>query len=174
MRDASGDVSDTICRASITSRWEDGTVTGYFAHHMELLGYHDLDRKPAFKLAMQVVNDRWYLYLAHFWEPGWSILDVTDPTHPNKIGEMTGPANTWTLQVQVADGKMVTSLERILPGWGGTRRYRRCSQPAPHLPLSHPRTAARSPLPELQQTGRALWAAQSAPLSAAATSTQPR
>lgn len=32
------------------------------AHNLRLLGYHDLERRPAFKLALQVVMDRWYLY----------------------------------------------------------------------------------------------------------------
>ena len=29
------------------------------------------------------------------------------------------PGNTWTIQIQVADGRMITALERIAPGWGG-------------------------------------------------------
>ena len=92
---------------------------GYFAHNTEVLGYHDLNGKPAFKLAMQEVNGRWYLYLAHLWHRGWSILDVTDPTAPEFIAFIPGPENTWTIQIQVADGKMITALERIAPGWGG-------------------------------------------------------
>ncbi len=90
----------------------------YFAQNMELVGSHDLGGKPAFKMAMQVVDGRWYLYLAHLWEPLWSILDVTDPSHPEAVGETHGPANTWTLQVQAADGLLLTSLEHIPPGWG--------------------------------------------------------
>ena len=38
---------------------------GYFTQNIEPVGYHDLNRKPAFKLAMQEVNHRWYLYVAH-------------------------------------------------------------------------------------------------------------
>lgn len=30
-----------------------------------------------------------------------------------------GPDNTWTIQLQVADGLMITGLERMAPGWGG-------------------------------------------------------
>ena len=52
----------------------------YFAHNMEAVGYHDLNARPAFKLAMQEVNNRWYLYVAHLWHRGWSVLDVTDPS----------------------------------------------------------------------------------------------
>ena len=92
---------------------------GYFAHNTEVLGYHDLNGKPAFKLAMQEVNGHWYLYLAHLWHRGWSILDVTDPTAPEFVAFIPGPENTWTIQIQVADGKMITGLERIAPGWGG-------------------------------------------------------
>ena len=92
---------------------------GYFAHNTEVLGYHDLNGKPAFKLAMQEMNGRWYLYLAHLWHRGWSILDVTDPSSPELVTFIPGPENTWTIQIQVADGKMITGLERIAPGWGG-------------------------------------------------------
>jgi hypothetical protein len=91
----------------------------HFAHNMELVGYHDLNKKPAFKLAMQEKNGRWYLHLAHLWHAGWSVLDVTDPSAPAYAAFVPGPENTWTIQIQVADGKMVTALERIAPGWGG-------------------------------------------------------
>jgi len=92
---------------------------GSFAHNVEVLAYHDLNGRPAFKLAMQEMNGRWYLYLAHLWHRGWSILDVTDPTAPDFVAYIPGPENTWTIQIQVADGKMITALERIAPGWGG-------------------------------------------------------
>jgi hypothetical protein len=92
---------------------------GYFAENLEPVGYHDLNRKPAFKLAMQEVNRRWYLYVAHLWHRGWSVLEVTDPSEPQLCAFIPGPENTWTIQVQVADGKMITALERIAPGWGG-------------------------------------------------------
>jgi hypothetical protein len=95
------------------------TPAGYFAHNIEPVGYHDLNGKPAFKLAMQEVNNRWYLYVAHLWHRGWSVLDVTDPEAPEFCTYVPGPDNTWTIQIQVADGKMITGLERIAPGWGG-------------------------------------------------------
>jgi hypothetical protein len=92
---------------------------GYFAHNIEPIGYHDLNGKPAFKLALQELNNRWYLYVAHLWHRGWSVLDVTDPSAPEFCNFVAGPENTWTIQIQVADGKMITALERIAPGWGG-------------------------------------------------------
>jgi hypothetical protein len=95
------------------------TPKGYFAQNIAAVGYHDLNNKPAFKLAMQEMNSRWYLYIAHLWHRGWSILDVTDPSTPEFCSFVAGPENTWTIQIQVADGKMITGLERIAPGWGG-------------------------------------------------------
>ncbi len=91
----------------------------YLAHNVEFIGYHDLDGRPAFKLAMQEVDGRWYLYMGHLWHRGWTVLDVTDPTRVEHVAFLPGPENTWTIQVQVADGKMITALERIAPGWGG-------------------------------------------------------
>jgi hypothetical protein len=90
-----------------------------WSHRVRVVGYHDLDARPAFKLAMQEVGGRFYLYTGHLWHRGWSILDVTDATAPRLVRFLEGPANTWTIQVQVAAGRMITALERIAPGWGG-------------------------------------------------------
>ena len=50
-----------------------------FAKNIELIGYHDLNGKPGFQMAMQEVGGKYYLYVAHFKSSGWSILEVTDP-----------------------------------------------------------------------------------------------
>jgi hypothetical protein len=92
---------------------------GYFANNIEVIGYHDLQERPAFKLAMQEINGRWYLYTGSLWHRGWTILDVSDPAEPEFVAFVPGPDNSWTIQIQVADGKMITALERIAPGWGG-------------------------------------------------------
>jgi hypothetical protein len=47
---------------------------------------------------------------------GWSSLEVTDPEHPELLRFVEGPANTMTLQVQVADRVMITGLEHAFPG----------------------------------------------------------
>lgn len=86
--------------------------------NVSLAGYHDLKDRPGFKMGMQVVDDRWYLYLAHFWHSGWSVLDVTDPTAPSLVNFVRGPEDTMTLQMQVADGLMITSLERPREQYG--------------------------------------------------------
>ena len=88
------------------------------AKGLRLTGYTDLDGRPAFKLATQRVGDRRYLYTGHFWHPGWSVVDVTDPATPTVVNFIDGPTDTWTLQVQVADGMMITSLEGPTEGWG--------------------------------------------------------
>ena len=88
------------------------------ASGFRLSGYSDLDGKPAFKLATQRVGDRRFLYTGHFWHHGWSVVDVTDPAAPEVLNFVEGPTDTWTLQVQVADGKMITSLEGPSEGWG--------------------------------------------------------
>lgn len=85
----------------------------------DLLGYTDVDGRPPFKLALQVVDGRWYLYCAHLWHRGWSVVDVTDPADPRPAAFLKGPDNTWTHQVNVAEGLMLTALARIPPAWGG-------------------------------------------------------
>lgn len=85
---------------------------------IELVGYHDLSGRPGFKMGIQQVSEKWYLYLGHLWHRGWSVLDVTDPADPVLLEYIQGPENTWTIQVQVADGLMVTALEKPTEGWG--------------------------------------------------------
>jgi hypothetical protein len=88
------------------------------AQGIDLVGYHDLGGNPAFKLALQKVDDRYYLYLSHFWLSGWSVVDVTEPHSPQLVGHADGPERSWTYQVQVADGIMIGALERPTAGWG--------------------------------------------------------
>ncbi|HEV3010644.1 MAG TPA: hypothetical protein VGX52_16575, partial [Burkholderiales bacterium] len=90
------------------------------SRNVEAVGYLPLQDKPAFKMALHKAGARWYWYCAHLWESGWSIVEVTDPAKPRFVRFIAGPPNTWTLQLQIADGLMVTSMERIPDGWGGT------------------------------------------------------
>ena len=83
-----------------------------YTENFDVVAYHDLGGRPAFKLALQVVGDRWYLYASHFWNSGWTVLDVTDASRPQLLAFIPGPANTATLQVQVADGLFLTALEK--------------------------------------------------------------
>lgn len=79
----------------------------------------NLGGRPGFKLALHVAGGRRFLYVAHLWHRGWTIVDVTDPERPQVVRFLDGPANTWTCQVTIHDGMMATGLERILTGWGG-------------------------------------------------------
>jgi hypothetical protein len=88
------------------------------SENVSLVGYHDLEGKPGFKLAIRRVGDRWLLYLAHLFHSGWSVVDVTDPGDPELVRFLPGPDNTMTKQIQVADGKMITSLERPKEDYG--------------------------------------------------------
>jgi hypothetical protein len=90
-----------------------------FSRNVDLVGYHDLQDRPGFKLAIQQVSGRWFLYVAHLWEGGVSIIDVTDPRSPRLERFIAGPPNTWTHQIQVAKGVMVTNYEHRLQSWGG-------------------------------------------------------
>jgi hypothetical protein len=88
------------------------------AKNIEAIGYTDLAGRPGFKMAIHKAGDTWYLYTAHLWASGFSVIDITNPTAPRLIRYVEGPPNTWTLQVQIADGIMITSQERIQEGWG--------------------------------------------------------
>lgn len=84
------------------------------AKNVELIGYHDLQNRPGFQMAMQVVKNRWYLYLGHFWHKGWTIMDVTEPSKPElvKFVPWPGGQDTITIKVQVAEGLMIANLQR--------------------------------------------------------------
>ena len=91
--------------------------------NVEVLGYLDLDR-PWFQMAMQQVDDRYYIYASHFQTSGWAIVDVTDPTKPEYLKFVPGPdlAGQSTPKIQVADGLMITALGGTLPMLHGTER----------------------------------------------------
>jgi hypothetical protein len=92
---------------------------GAYSHNIEVVGYTDLQKRPGFKIALHKVGERWFLYTAALWHSGMTIVEVTNPADPRFIRFIPGPPNTWTLQVQIADGRMITSMECIPPGWGG-------------------------------------------------------
>ena len=97
----------------------DQIPTGWQASNMRPVGYSNLDgRGGAFKLAIRQVNGRWYLYLGHLWNHGWSIVDVTDAANPKYLKFVPGPENTWTIQMELHDNLMLTALQKSSAAWG--------------------------------------------------------
>ncbi len=92
---------------------------GSTASNVRVVGYSEVDGRPPFKLSIRQANGRWYLYAGHLWHRGWTILDVTDPAKPSVANFIHGPANTWTIQMEIGGDKMITALEKIGQGWGG-------------------------------------------------------
>lgn len=95
------------------------------AHNVRAVGYSDLDARPAFKMSIREHRGWWYLYTGHFWHSGWSIIDVTDPSVPHVVRFIPGPANTWTLQMELSGSTMITALEQTFPGQCIAQNYRR-------------------------------------------------
>ncbi len=85
---------------------------GSFGKNVELIGYTDVNGHIPFKMSIQQVHGRWYLYSASLYDRGWSVIDVTNPSDPTVLNWIPGPKNTFTVQVDIADGKMITALER--------------------------------------------------------------
>lgn len=85
------------------------------AHSLTAIGYCDLSGKSAFKLAIHRHGDRWLLYTGTFWKAGFNIIDVTDPTDPPSLRHVAVdvPAGSMTLQIQIADGVVITSVETV-------------------------------------------------------------
>ncbi|MER6093543.1 LVIVD repeat-containing protein [Streptomyces bluensis] len=110
---------ETQAAAQVAAGGERGLPGGGYAWNVEAVGYCDMDDRPAFKMAIREVAGRWYLYTGHFWDSGWSVVDVTDPARPEVAAFVPGPADTWTLQVDLSGATMVTALEQIFPNFGG-------------------------------------------------------
>src|SRR5271154_3957007 len=91
----------------------DPIPSGGVGQNIEAVGYSNLNDKPGFKMSIQKVGERWYLYLGMLWNEGWQIVDVTDPADPKVVKEIQGPDNTATDQMEIADGKMITALAKI-------------------------------------------------------------
>jgi hypothetical protein len=93
---------------------------GWQAQNMKAIGYSDLNgRRGGCKMAIKQVGGRWYMYMGHLWDYGWSVLDVTDPTNPKVLKFLDGPTNTWDIQVTLHDNLMITALQQSPPDWGG-------------------------------------------------------
>jgi len=83
---------------------------------LKVIGFSGLGgHYGAFKMALNhPANGRWYLYMGHSFDLGWSILDVTNPQDPKyiKFIAFDGPKDWITSQVTVHDNLMITSLDR--------------------------------------------------------------
>lgn len=95
---------------------------GSTAQNVEAIGYSDVDGKPAFKISIKEHRGRWYLFAGHFWHRGWSVIDVTDPRAVRVVKFVEGPENTFTGQMELSGDRMITGLEKILPGFGGDEK----------------------------------------------------
>jgi hypothetical protein len=82
---------------------------GWTASNMEVVSYTSVNDKPGFKISLTRAGDRLYAITAHYSVPGWSVIDVTDPKNPKVVKFIPGPANTNTVQVDIADGIMVAA-----------------------------------------------------------------
>jgi hypothetical protein len=92
----------------------------YYIKNMDLVGFHNVNDKMAFQMAYYEAKGRRYLYCACFRDPGWHILDVTDPEHIRYIKWLECPdlnkfPNTNCPKIQVADGLMITALAGSIP-----------------------------------------------------------
>ena len=54
-----------------------------YCKNVEVVGYCDMDGRPAFKMCVREAGDHWYLYTGHFWHHWWSIIDISDPRNPH-------------------------------------------------------------------------------------------
>ena len=102
----------------------DPIPSGGVGQNVSVVGYSNLDDRPGFKMSIVESNGRWYLYMGHLWHFGWSIVDVTDPSSPKVAKFISGPANTWTIQMEISGNTVITALEQIAEARFEPRRDR--------------------------------------------------
>ena len=89
---------------------------GAYAKNVEFVSFTDVDGHIPFKMSIQQANGHWYMYAGAQNDRGWAVLDITNPADPTVLNWIPGPKNTRTVQVDIADGKMITGLERSQGG----------------------------------------------------------
>jgi hypothetical protein len=85
---------------------------GAYAKNVEFVSFTDNGGHIPFKMSIQQANGKWYMYVGAQNDRGWSVLDITNPADPKFLNWIPGPKNTRTGQVDIAEGKMITGLER--------------------------------------------------------------
>lgn len=104
-----------LCGASTALAQQGGNrplPPGAYAKNVEYVGFTTMDGHIPFKMSIQQVGAKWYMYAGAQNDRGWAVLDITNPADPTVLNWIPGPKNTRTVQVDIADGKMITGLER--------------------------------------------------------------
>lgn len=84
----------------------------YYMKNIELLGFHDLEGRRIFQMAMHSFGEKYYLYCAGRGNPVCPILDVTDPQNPVLVNKLVVSENPKQKvgKIQAADGLLITAL----------------------------------------------------------------
>ncbi len=80
---------------------------------LEQVAFSDMGgRRDGLQMDYQVVDDRHYLYVGHFWSGGVTILDVTEPAQLQIVGFIPTPTKaTWHIKVNVSESLMILPCE---------------------------------------------------------------
>ena len=98
----------------------DAIPPGWTAENVEPIGFSGLGgHYGAFKTSIKhAANGKWYLYMGHSFDHGWSILDVTDTANPRYVKFIPyekPQKGLITSQITVHDNLMITALNSFTP-----------------------------------------------------------
>ena len=95
---------------------------GGVGQNVEAVGYSNLNDKPGFKMSIQKVGERWYLYLGMLWNEGWHI--VVRPA-------LSSSSAAWTARSVSLSSALVASSSTRIGGLRSTVRAMaiRCFSP---------------------------------------------
>jgi hypothetical protein len=93
---------------------------------LQVVGHSDLQGVSALKMFIQEQQGRWYLYLGHASEQGFTIMDVTDPTRPKLLKNVAAPDQGFSGQLEQVGNLTFATIERRLsdPGEAPARLAR--------------------------------------------------
>lgn len=111
-----------LCLLSVLA-FADPIPSGWKASNMQPVGYSNLNGHGGFKMAIKRVGDKWYMYMGHLWENGWTILDITDPTAPKVLKHWDMGDNTASAQIDIDGNLAVTALGGIPWGWDSSKPH---------------------------------------------------
>ena len=112
-------------------------LTEPVATNLDVIGYSRLEgRVDGLQMQYQTVGDDHFLFVAHPWSGGISVLDVTKPADSTVVAFIPAPnEHTWHIKVQVADGVLMAPCEGAFfsPGYIWSKLAARRITPPPRV-----------------------------------------
>jgi hypothetical protein len=82
-----------------------------YARNMKMVAYSDQGGRPD---GSQIMLDQGFLYVAHCFSTGFSVMDVNNPKSPKVVEYVPSPKNSWNVHHQAYDGLLLLAQQKNL------------------------------------------------------------